>query len=225
MKPSLRAATLTLLALTFAAAAHAAPAVYTIDPSHSEVGFKVRHFFAKVPGHFNSFAGSITYDDQNLTASSVDVTIQTASINTNNERRDKHLRSEDFFRAEKDSTITFKSTKIVPGADATHFKIEGDLNMRGVSKPITLDAELIGVGAVGIGGNAMGTRAGFQATTTVNRKDWGVSWNKVLDNGGTMLDDNVAIELDIEAMRGQPAMAPKAPAKPAGASSANTSGK
>jgi len=207
MKRPLLSPLATLLALTIAVpAVHAASATYTIDKSHSEVSFKVRHFFTKVPGRFNDFAGTITYDDKNLATSAVDVTIQTASIFTNNDRRDNHLRSDDFFAADKFPTITFKSTKITPG-DGGKFKIAGDLTMRGVTKPVTLDAEALGMGAVTAGGNSMGTRAGFTAATTINRKDWGVSWNKVLDNGSTMLDDNVAIELNVEAVQQPPASA------------------
>ena len=189
-----------ILALTLAVAvASAAPALYKIDKTHSEVGFKVRHFFSKTPGRFNDFAGTIQFDDKNLPASSVDVTVQTASIFTNNDRRDNHLRSDDFFAAEKFPVITFKSTKVIPG-EGNAFKIEGDLTMRDVTRPVTLDAELAGMGSLG----AMGTRAGFSATTTVNRKDWGIVWNKTLDNGGTMLDDNVTIHLDVEAIKDEP---------------------
>jgi len=217
MMRSIRASLFAALALVSAAAvAFASPVPYKIDPVHSEVGFKVRHFFTKVPGRFNDFEGTILLDDKDLTASTVDVTIQTASIYTNNERRDKHLRSEDFFFAEKFPTITFKSTKVVLG-EGQKFKIDGDLTMRGVTKPVTLDAELVGMGTVGM----MGSRAGFEATTQVNRKDWGINWNKVLDNGGTMLDDNVAIELGVEAFKEEPkqgdakpgAAAPTAPDK------------
>jgi len=198
MKLALRA-TLLAVAVTIAASAHADPASYKVDKAHSEVGFRIRHFFAKTPGRFNDVSGTVLLDEKNLAASSVDVTIQTASISTDNERRDNHLRSDDFFAAEKYPQITFKSTKIVPG-EGKQFKILGDLTMRGVTKPVTLDAEMLGSGAVGMAG----TRAGFSATTTINRKDWGITWNKTLDNGGTMLDDNVSIELGIEAVKDEP---------------------
>src|SRR5437667_1156734 len=134
MKRSIRASVFAVLALISAVAtASAATTPYKIDPAHSEVGFRIRHFFSKVPGRFNDFAGAIQLDDKNLTASSVDVTIQTASIYTSNDRRDKHLRSEDFFFADKFPTITFKSTKITPVEGEEHkFKIDGDLTMRGV---------------------------------------------------------------------------------------------
>jgi len=213
MNRSIRASMLAALALALTVAAASAGAVpYKIDPAHSEVGFRIRHFFSKVPGHFNDFQGTIQLDEKNLAASSVDVTIQATSINTNNERRDTHLRSEDFFFVEKYPTLTFKSTKVTPvEGDAHKFKIDGDLTMRGVTKPVTLDAELTGIGAVG----KMGSRAGFEATTRVNRKDFGINWNRVLDNGGTMLDDMVAIELGVEAVKDEPQKAETKPAAPA----------
>ena len=189
-----------------AAAATAAPVAYKIDRGHSEVGFKVRHFFSKTPGRFSDFSGVIMLDEKNPAASSVDVTIQTTSIQTNNERRDNHLRGDDFFNAEKFPVITFKSTKITT-VEGNKYKVDGNLTIRDVTKPVTLDAELVGMGALG----AMGSRAGFQATTSINRKDYGVLWNKTLDNGGTMLDDIVYINLDVEAIKDEPKAAePKA---------------
>ena len=197
---TIRASVLTISALALAvAAATAAPVAYKIDKGHSEVGFKVRHFFSKTPGRFNDFGGTIMLDEKNPAASSVDVTIQTASINTGNERRDTHLRTDDFFSVEKFPVMTFKSTKITP-VEGSKYKVDGDLTLRGVTKPVTLDAELVGMGSLG----QMGSRAGFQATTSVNRKDYGVLWNKTLDNGGTMLDDIVYISLDVEAIKVEP---------------------
>jgi polyisoprenoid-binding protein YceI len=203
---TIRASVLTLSALALAAAtATATPVAYQIDKVHSDVGFKVRHLFSKTPGRFSDFSGTIMLDEKNMSASSVDVTIQTASIQTNNERRDKHLRSDDFFNAEKFPAITFKSMKITP-VEGNKFKVDGNLTIRDVTKPVTLDAELVGMGAVGM----MGSRAGFQASTSINRKDYGVLWNKTLDNGGTMLDDIVYISLDVEAVKDEPKLdAPK----------------
>jgi polyisoprenoid-binding protein YceI len=212
MMRSIRSSVFAAMALGLAvASASAAPVAYNIDPTHSEVGFKIRHFFSKVPGRFNDFSGTVMLDDKDLAASSVDVTIQTASIYTNNERRDNHLRSEDFFSAEKFPAITFKSTKVTPG-DGGKFKVDGDLTMRGVTKPVTLDAELVGQGAVGRGGSSI---AGFEATTTVNRKDFGILWNKTLDNGSTLLDDMVTINLGIEADKDEPKKDEPKPAAPA----------
>jgi polyisoprenoid-binding protein YceI len=190
------------LALT-ASAATAEPVAYKFDKSHSLVGFQVRHFFSKVPGRFKEFDGTLMIDEKNLTNSSVDVTIQAASIDTEHEKRDTHLRSGDFFDVEKTPTLTFKSTKVVAGEGST-FKIEGDLTMRGVTKPVVLDVENLGMGAVTSEGRAMGTRAGFEATTKVNRKDFGINWNRALDQGGAMLSDDVWITLQIEAIKDEP---------------------
>jgi len=195
MKRMLSLAAIALV--SFSSFALAAPVPYKIDPSHSEVSFRVRHFFSKTPGKFTDYAGKVLYDDKNLAASSVDVTIQAASINTNHEKRDADLRSANFFEVEKYPTLTFKSTKVVPGTDNT-FKMEGDLTMHGVTEPVVLDATFLGAAPVAIGGRDMGTRAGFEATTTINRKDFGIIWNRNLDQGGTLLGDDVQITLAVE---------------------------
>ena len=201
MKLAARFAALSVVALVLAASsASAAPKTFVFDRSHSEVGFNVRHFFSKVHGRFENYSGTLVFDAKNLAASTVEVTIADTSINTQNERRDNHLRSEDFFWTAKYPTLTFKSTKVVPGRDSTSFSVLGDLTMRGVTKPVTLAVEFLGSGEVSIGGNSMGTRAGFIGTTKVNRKDYGINWNKVLDNGGAMLGEDVEIVLNIEAM-------------------------
>jgi polyisoprenoid-binding protein YceI len=194
---TLLAAVLAIGALT--APAIAAPEKFVIDPVHSLAGFKIRHFFSNVTGRFAQMSGTIMFDQKDLAASSVDVTIPTASITTQNDRRDNHLRSADFFAADSFPSLTFKSTKVTPGAD-NKFQIEGDLTMRGVTKRVVLDATLLGVGSVGM----MGTRAGFEASTRVNRKDYGISWNRTLDQGGTMLGDDVDIAISIEAAKEEP---------------------
>lgn len=198
-------AALMLVASAVSAAAETRP--FRIDPNHSLVGFNVRHFFSRTPGRFKEFSGTIQLDEKNLAASSVEVTIQTASIDTENDRRDNDLRSANFFLADSFPTLTFKSTKVVPGPDQS-FLVYGDLTMRGVTKPVTLEASLLGVGEVGMGGRGARTIAGFEAKTTVNRKDFGISWNRVLDQGGTMLSDDVAITLQIEAVLVDPAAQP-----------------
>lgn len=188
---ALLAAVLALLGT--AAVAAAEPMPYKIDPNHTLVGFHIRHFFAKVAGRFKDFSGIINFDEKDLAASSVDVTIQTASINTENERRDADLRGPNFFLADSFPTITFKSTKVVPGPNNSAL-VSGDLTMRGVTKPVTLEANFLGSMP------AMGRKiAGFDAKTTINRKDFNINWNRVLDQGGTMLGDDVAIELQVEA--------------------------
>jgi len=183
----------------FAVAATAGPRTYQIDQAHSEVGFDIRHFFAKVHGRFDDYSGTIVFDPANLAASTVEVAIRDSSIDTAHEKRDKHLRSQDFFWVEKYPALTFKSTKVIPGPDSSHFQVAGVLTIRGITKPVTLDVEYLGMGRVAIGGNSLGTQAGFTATTTVNRKDWGIVWNRTLDQGGTLLGDEVAIVLKVAA--------------------------
>jgi polyisoprenoid-binding protein YceI len=201
MKSAARFAAVAALALLATAGlASAAPRTLTFDRAHSEVGFNIRHFFSKVHGRFDDYTGTIVYDDKNLAASSVEVSIADSSINTQNDRRDNHLRSADFFDVTKYPALTFKSTKVLPGKDATHFKVLGDLSMHGVTKPATLDVEFLGIAALASGGSSMGTRAGFTATTTVSRKDFGLLWNKTLDNGSVMLGDDVEIVLNVEAI-------------------------
>lgn len=183
---------LATLALTAPPAAD--PVQWTIDPVHSEVMFRIRHFVSKVPGTFTQWAGTITADPANLAAGSVEVTIQSASINTGNERRDKHLKSPDFFAVDSFPTITFKSTKVeLSGSD---LKVTGSLTIRGVAKTVVLKGEY--------GGTAKGPdgkqRIGFTATTRVNRLDYGVKWN-MLAEGSNMLGDDVDITLNIEAVR------------------------
>ena len=189
----------TLVALMgMATAASAAPQTYDIDPVHSQVGFTVRHFFSKVPGHFKQFSGVILADEKDPAASSVDVTIQTASVFTDNDGRDAHLRGSDFFAADSFPVITFKSTQVTP-AGKDLYRVAGNLTMHGVTKPVVLDMEFLGKGEMSLGGKSMGTKAGFEATTTLNRQDYGIRFNKTLDQGGLMIGDEVNVELHIEA--------------------------
>ncbi len=174
-------------ALILGASAHAA--TWVIDPSHSSVTFKVRHFFTKVPGDFAQFAGTIDYDPAKPEAGSVKVSIDAASVNTRNERRDNHLRSGDFFDIENHPIVTFESTKVVKG-EGNALSVEGNLTIRGVTKPVTLEAVYLG---------SNDHTVGFEASTTVNRKDFGIVWNRTLDTGGVMLGDDVEITLTIEA--------------------------
>jgi polyisoprenoid-binding protein YceI len=194
----LKSAAMAITVMGVAAAASAAPQTYDIDPVHSQVGFTIRHFFSKVPGQFKQFSGMIIADDKNPAASSVEVTIQTASIFTDNDQRDAHLRSPDFFAADSFPTITFKSTKVTP-AGKDRYKVAGNLTMRGVTRYVVLDMEFLGKGEVSLGGKSMGTKAGFDATTTLNRQDYGIKWNKTLDQGGLMIGDDVAVSLHVEA--------------------------
>jgi len=190
-----KTAALTTLAMVLGCSAVSAQNVYTIDPVHSNVNFKVRHLISKTGGEFNSFSGTITADFQNLDASSVDFVIDSTSIDTRNEKRDTHLRSPDFFDVEAYPEITFKSSKITK-IQGTTYAVTGTLTMHGVSKDITLAVEYLGeMEAMG------GTRAGYQLSTTLNRKDFGIVWNSALDNGGLVLGDDVEVEINLEVVK------------------------
>jgi polyisoprenoid-binding protein YceI len=152
----------TLAAVTQAIAA---PETYTIDPAHSAVGFSIRHLFSRVPGRFTKFDGKIVLDRDDFTKSSVDVSIDAASIDTNEPARDKHLKSPDFFDVAKNPKLTFKSTKVTQ-AGPTKLSVEGGLTIRGTTKPVTLDVDVLGFGP-GYGGRILG---GFEARTKINRQ-------------------------------------------------------
>jgi polyisoprenoid-binding protein YceI len=176
----------------------AAPVVFSIDPVHSGVSFSIRHFVSRVRGNFKDVKGTITATPDAWQDAVVDVTIATASINTENERRDGHLRSADFFAADSFPTITFKSTRVVRSGDTA--KIHGNLTMRGVTRPVVLDAQFTGLMATAQGQQ----RVGVEATTTVKRTDFGVSWNRAAEGGGVMLSDEVKIEINVEAYSPKP---------------------
>ena len=178
--------------------AMAAPTTWKIDPTPTEVGFEVRQFFSKVHGVFHDVDGTIAFDEADSSAIRIDATVKVSSVDTGNKRRDGHLRSSDFFNADKDSMLAFKSTHVAT-AGKNKYKITGNLTMRGVTKAVTFDAEFLGSSAISVEGQSWGSKAGFSATTVVNRKDWGINWNKTLDNGGVMVDDNVTIVLNVEA--------------------------
>ena len=173
---------------------HAAPAVWNIDPAHTGVGFTIRHFVSRVRGKFNDVRGTITADPEAWQDAAIDVQIATASISTGNDKRDTHLRSNDFFAADSFPTITFKSTRVERSGDAA--KIYGNLTIRGVTKPVVLDGQFTGLMRA-----AQGDRVGFEASTTVNRLDYGVKWNRAAEGGGAMLGDEVKIEITVEAVR------------------------
>lgn len=171
-----------------------APSVWQIDNTHSGVGFQIRHFVSKVRGKFTTVKGTITADDAAWENAVIDVEIATASISTDNEKRDNHLRSPDFFAADSFPTIRFQSTRIErSGSDA---KIHGNLTMRGVTRPVVLDGTFTGMMK-----SAQGDRIGFEAATTLNRMDYGVKWNRAAEAGGVMLGDDVKVEINVEAVR------------------------
>ena len=182
-----------------AAAAPADPNAWRIDPSHSDLSFSIRHFVSRVRGTFGRWAGTIVIDTADITKGSVDVTIQATSIDTQNENRDNDLRSANFFEVEKFPTITFRSTKVEGSKD--DLTVTGDLTIRGVTKPVVLKGRYLGVTAP----DQRGTRRmGFEATTTINRLDYGVTWNRAVEGGGVMLGDDVRIDIMIEAMKSPP---------------------
>jgi polyisoprenoid-binding protein YceI len=174
----------------------AAAETHKIDASHSSVGFKIRHFFANVPGTFNDFEGAIIFDTEDPAKSKAEATIKTASIDTKNADRDKHLRSADFFDAEKHPAITFKSTAWKQ-LDKENHEVSGDLTIRGVTKPVTLKVKFLGAGPDAWGGH----RSGWEAMTKIDRTAFGVSWNKAVEAGGMVLGNEVEITLNIEAIR------------------------
>ena len=171
------------------------PGTWTVDASHSTVGFTARHLMvAKVRGRFTDFTGEINVGDDPL-KSSVNAVVQIASVTTNDEGRDAHLKNGDFFDADVHPTMTFTSTAIEP--DGGDFKLHGDLTIKGTTKPVTFDLEFEGV-AVDPWGN---TKAGFTAETEINRKDFGLEWNVALETGGVVVGEKVKITLDIEALK------------------------
>lgn len=165
---------------------------YTIDPTHTEISFSVRHLaISKVRGHFQTFAGTVEIAEQ-IEDSTASATIDVASINTNQAQRDEHLRTSDFFNVEEFPEMTFNSTSVaVDGGDLT---INGDLTLRGVTKPVTLEAEFGGATVDGYGN----TKVGFEATTKINRQDFGVTWNAATEAGGLTLGDVITITIDAQ---------------------------
>lgn len=170
---------------------------YDIDIAHSSVNFTVRHMvISKVRGAFSRWAGSLEFDPQDPGLSKVSATIEAASIDTREPKRDEHLRSPDFFDAAKFPTLAFHS-KSVEKTGAASYKVTGDLTIHGVTKEITLDTEYLGGGKDPWGGQ----RVGFQAATKLRRKDFGLGWNQVLEAGGVLVGDDIEITLDIEAVK------------------------
>jgi polyisoprenoid-binding protein YceI len=165
-----------------------------IDRSHSEVAFQVRHLLSKVRGRFTEFGGTIEFDEANLPDSRVNVTIRAASIDTAEPDRDKHLRSADFFDADKYPALTFVSTSVTPRA-GNRYDVQGDLTIHGVTKHVVLPATYLGE-ATDPWGN---TKVVFEAELTLNRKDFGLGWNAALETGGFLVGDEVNVSLSIQA--------------------------
>jgi polyisoprenoid-binding protein YceI len=190
-----RAVYATALAATLSLPAAATTTTWQIDPNHSSAQFAVRHLgLSTVRGAFTKVNGTIQFDDKDITKSSVDVTIDAASVDTRVEGRDKDLRSDHFFEVEKYPTLTFKSTK-VEQVEVGKLKVTGDLTIHGVTKQVVLDVEGPTAAVKDPWGNQ---RAAASATTKINRQDFGVKWNAKMDNGGWVVGDDVAITIDVE---------------------------
>ncbi|MGH7566769.1 MAG: YceI family protein [Gemmatimonadota bacterium] len=173
---------------------------YEVDTSHTQVMFKVRHMgVSTVTGKFNRFAATFAYDPADPESSWVTATIDAASVDTDNDRRDNHLRSADFFAADSYPTLTFQSTGVEQVEDG-RLRVLGDLSIRGVTKPVVLEIALEGA-TVGQGGQPI---TGWTAETTVNRKDYGLMWNRLTEAGGWVVGDEVRIVLEVEARGSQP---------------------
>jgi polyisoprenoid-binding protein YceI len=183
------------LALALSATPLFAQAVtWQVDTAHTSAQFAVKHLMVStVRGQFNKTTGTVTWDGKDFTTAAVDVTIDAASINTREPRRDDHLKSADFFDVAKFPTLTFKSTRI-ESAGPGKLKMTGDLTMHGVTKPVVFDVD----GPTPPLKEANGTRVGASATATIKRSDFGLTWNRVLEAGGVTVSDEVAITLDVE---------------------------
>ncbi len=169
---------------------------YTLDVSHSRLGFVARHaMVTKVRGQFGAFTGTARIDEATPASSKVDLSIDVTTIDTGNADRDGHLTSGDFFDAATYPTITFTSTDV--SRDGSDWTIAGDLTIKGVSKPVTLEFEQTGSAQDPFGN----VRVGFEGETTINRKDWGLTWNAALETGGVLVSEKIKLEFDISAIR------------------------
>ena len=186
-----------ILTLAFLAFFTSAPSwaadTWAIDKAHSEVNFKIRHLVSKVSGNFTDFDGQITTDFEALGNSSVDFVIKAESVNTNNEKRDEHLRSADFFNVKEHPEITFRSSRIESAGDGA-YRVTGTFTMMGVAKEITLPVSFLGE-VEDPWGNVKG---GFEIVTAIDRKEYGMEWNKALDSGGFILGDEVSVVINLE---------------------------
>jgi polyisoprenoid-binding protein YceI len=184
--------------VTLAIPAFASASTWNIDPDHSNVGFKVRHLMvSNVKGSFDKHSGTVDINDKDITKSKVEVTIDTASINTNVQKRDEHLRSADFFDVAKYPTMTFVSKKVAK-AGKDKLKVTGDLTLHGVTRQVVLDMDGLAKESKDPWGNI---RRGATASTKINRKDFGLVWNAALETGGVTVGEEVAIILEIEMIK------------------------
>ena len=186
--------------MTITAPAETLTGAYAIDPAHTRMGFVARHaMVTKVRGSFSDIDGSGYFDATTPGNSRLDVTIKAQSIDTGNADRDGHLRSNDFFDMEQYPTISFVSTKVETVGDAT-YRVTGDLTIKDVTKPVSVDLEVTGPATDPFGNQ----RIGLEGSVVVNRKDWGVNWNAALETGGVLVSEKVTLEFDVSAIT-QPA--------------------
>ncbi len=167
---------------------------WQIDPAHSSIQFTVRHMMiSKVRGNFEKFSGTIDFTEENPANSTVSVEIDAASINTREEQRDGHLKSPDFLNVAEFPTLTFKSTRVEPSS-SDEGKLIGDLTIRDITKEVVLDVEYVGKAKSPWGT----TSAGFSGSTTINRTDWGLTWNQTLETSGILVGDKIKIDIELE---------------------------
>ncbi len=170
---------------------------WQIDSAHSNIEFSVRHMMiSKVRGTFESFSGTINFDEDTPTNSTVHITIEAASINTREEQRDNHLRSPDFLQVEDYPTLTFQSTR-VEQSDNNNGKLYGQLTIRDITKEVVLDVNYAGMAKSPWGA----TSAGFSANTVIDRKDWNLTWNQALETGGILVGDKINIDIEVEIIK------------------------
>lgn len=171
-------------------------AKWKIDPTHSNVGFKVKHMmFTNVKGNFNDFSGDFELGDEGLKDAKLDFVAKTASVNTNNADRDNHLRSGDFFNVEQYPDLKFHSTSVE--GSGNEYKINGDLEILGVKKPVSLKAEYSGLMKDPWGN----TKAGLNVSGKINRKEWGLNWNSALETGGVLVSEDVNLDIELQLIK------------------------
>ncbi|HVZ83487.1 MAG TPA: YceI family protein [Terracidiphilus sp.] len=177
----------------------AAATTWKIDPAHSAAEFKVKHMMiSNVKGKFSGISGTLTLDEANPAASTIEATVPVTTLSTGDEQRDGHLKSADFFEADKFPTATFKATAVSRNAPGDH-TVSGELTLHGVTRPVVFDVE----GPSAPGKDPWGnTRIGLSATTKINRKDFGLTWNAALETGGVLVGEDVTITLDIQFIQG-----------------------
>ncbi|SEL78790.1 Polyisoprenoid-binding protein YceI [Stigmatella aurantiaca] len=199
-----------IAAAVFAVPSIAAASTWEIDSAHSSAKFTVKHMMiTNVAGEFGSVTGTVNLDDKDPSKTTITASVDTTTINTNQPKRDAHLKSPDFFDVEKYPAMTFKS-KSVKADGKDKFKVTGDLTLHGVTKPVTLDVESSSTEIKDPWG---GTRRGASATTKLNRKDFGLTWNQALEAGGVAVGDEVKVMIDLELVKKDEAPAAAAPAK------------